>query len=130
MEQAVLIVDDEVLILFYLKEQLKKFFGPNYRYETAINVNEAWEIINELIKNNINLILVVSDWLLPDTHGDRFLIDIQNKFPSVKKILITGHACPQDIFEIQKKVQMEGFLTKPWREEDLFFLLKKTTNTL
>ena len=34
--RAILVVDDEALILFSLKQSLRLHFGPGYHYETAL----------------------------------------------------------------------------------------------
>ena len=76
LESAIICVDDEVTILESLKEQLKRTFGDRYIYEVAESADEAWEIIEELKADNINIILIVSDWLMPKTKGDEFLIEV------------------------------------------------------
>lgn len=45
---AILCVDDEPIILIALKQELKKQFGNEFQYETAINANEALEVVDEL----------------------------------------------------------------------------------
>ena len=75
-KEAILCVDDEALMLLSLKTSLSRNLGENFIYETAINVEQAWEIIEDFHKDGIELILIISDWLMPGIKGDQFLIDV------------------------------------------------------
>ena len=89
---AILCVDDESIILTSLTRQLKQVFDDAYVYEMAESADEAFEIIEELEADEINVIVIVSDWLMPGMKGDEFLIKVHQKFPNVVKILLTGQA--------------------------------------
>ena len=92
LNSAILCVDDEVLILDSLKEQLKRHFGNRYIYEIAQSAEEGWEVINELVEDNIKIIITICDWLMPGTKGDEFLIQIHQRFPQIITIMLTGQA--------------------------------------
>ncbi len=124
MKKVILFVDDEILILFHLKEQVKRYFGDEFRYETAINANEAWEIVQELEREGVDSITIVSDWIMPDIQGDSFLRSVSKKFPSIRMILISGHVRLQDVENLKKDIHLHGFLTKPWNEKELICLLE------
>ncbi|HAG80524.1 MAG TPA: hypothetical protein DCL61_04970, partial [Cyanobacteria bacterium UBA12227] len=68
-----LCVDDEVVVLNSLKIQLKNEFGDTYLYEVAESADEALEIIEEFHEDEIRILLIVSDWLMPGMKGDEFL---------------------------------------------------------
>ena len=118
-ELAILCVDDEIIILESLKEQLKRCFGNQYIYETAENAEEAWEVIEELREDNINIIVIVSDWLMPGTKGDEFLIQVHQKFPQLIKIMLTGQADEGAIQNAREKANLHACIHKPWTEEQL-----------
>ena len=63
--KAILCIDDEPIILDSLKEQIEKSFGSNLIYETAENADEGLEILAELQENDIDVLIIVSDWLMP-----------------------------------------------------------------
>ena len=71
-KQAVLCVDDEAIILISLIQELKNAFGDTFVYEKALNANEAFEVIDVLVNEGIEIILIVSDWLMPGMKGDEF----------------------------------------------------------
>ncbi|EAZ94347.1 response regulator [Crocosphaera chwakensis] len=117
---AILCVDDESVILESLKEQLKRHFGNRYLYEVAENVDEAWEIIEELNNEKINIIIIISDWLMPGTKGDEFLINIHKHFPKIITIMLTGQADQDSIERAKQQANLYACLYKPWTEKKLF----------
>ncbi|MDJ0572075.1 MAG: response regulator [Pleurocapsa sp. MO_192.B19] len=118
-ELAILCVDDEVVILDSLKEQLKRCFGDQYLYEVAESAEEAWEVIEELQEDEINIIVIVSDWLMPGTKGDEFLIQVHQRFPQLVKVMLTGQANEVAIKKAQQEANLHACLHKPWTEQEL-----------
>lgn len=116
---AILCVDDEEVILESLKEQLKRKFNTQYIYEVAQSAAEAWDIIEELQEEGINILIVVSDWLMPEIKGDEFLIEVHNKFPNIIKVMLTGQADSAAIERTQKEANLFACLHKPWTEDEL-----------
>ena len=127
-ESAIICVDDEVVILDSLKKQLKRQFGEQFIYEVAESAEEAWEIIEELNYDGIEVIVIVSDWLMPGTKGDEFLIQIHQKFPQVIKVMLTGQADEVAIERAKKEANLHACLYKPWTEEDLTRIITTAIN--
>ena len=121
---AILCVDDENIILDSLHEQLEKYFGIDYLYETAENAEEGLEIIEELIKDEIKILIIVTDWLMPGMNGDEFLIRVHEKYPSIVNIMLTGQANDEAINKAKKHAGLFGVLYKPWSEDELFNIIK------
>ncbi|NJK73649.1 MAG: response regulator [Oscillatoriales cyanobacterium RU_3_3] len=121
---AILCVDDELVILESLKAQLRKALGSAYVYEVAENAEEALEIIDELNAEEIGIILIVSDWLMPGMKGDEFLIRVHQKFPNIVKILLTGQADLAAIDRAYKEAKIHQCLSKPWSENELIETIK------
>ncbi len=118
-ESAILCVDDEVVILDSLKEQLKRKFGDRFIYEVAESAAEAWEVIEELQEDEVKVIAIVSDWLMPGIKGDEFLIQIHQRFPNLVTVMLTGQADETAIARAKKEANLHACLHKPWTEEDL-----------
>jgi CheY-like chemotaxis protein len=118
-ESAIICVDDEVVILDSLKKQLKRKFGDRFIYEVAESPEEAWKIIEELQADEIDIIVIVSDWLMPGTKGDEFLIQIHNSFPNITKIMLTGQADETAIERAKQEANLHACLYKPWTEDEL-----------
>lgn len=127
---AILCVDDEVLILNSLLRQLQTAFEDEYLYETAENANEALELIEELQEENTDLLVIVSDWLMPGAKGDEFLINVHQKFPGIVKILLTGQADEGAVERAQDKANLHSCLRKPWNEQDLIDCIQTAISSL
>ncbi len=118
-ESAIICVDDEVIILDSLKEQLKRKFGDRFIYEMAESAEEAWEIVEELYEDDIQIIAIVSDWLMPGTKGDEFLIQIHERFPNIVKVMLTGQADEDAIARAKEEADLHACIYKPWTESEL-----------
>jgi CheY-like chemotaxis protein len=127
-ESAIICVDDEVVILDSLKKQLKRKFGDRFIYEVAESAEEAWEIIEELNADGIEVIVIVSDWLMPGMKGDEFLIKIHQRFPEVIKVMLTGQADQAAIERAKQEANLHACLYKPWTEEDLTQIITTAIN--
>ncbi|BDA77713.1 response regulator [Leptospira kobayashii] len=114
-----LCVDDESSILGALKEQLRSAFGLSYIYETAESAEEAIEIIDEYERPDETIVIIVSDWLMPGMKGDEFFIKINNTYPKIKKILLTGQADPESIDRAKNIGKVQVVLAKPWTQDSL-----------
>jgi DNA-binding NtrC family response regulator len=119
MSRAILFVDDEILVLSSLKYQVKRHFGTRFRYETANDAGEAWEIIEELTQENIEILIIISDWLMPKIKGDEFLKQVHIRFPDVKKVIISGQADEDSIQRLFQEIDLHSYIRKPWDEREL-----------
>jgi CheY-like chemotaxis protein len=118
-KQAILCVDDEKIVLTSLKSQIRNYFGNRYLYESAEGADEAWEVIEELQDDGIEIAIIVSDWLMPKVKGDELLIEIHQKFPDTIKVMLTGHADQQAIARCREQANLHRCLFKPWLEQEL-----------
>lgn len=120
----ILCVDDEKVVLHSLKTQLKSAFGNAYIYEMAESPADALELIDELTDDEISLILIVSDWLMPGMKGDEFLILVHQKFPNIVKIMLTGQADEEAVNRAFDEAKLHRCLQKPWSESELIETIK------
>ena len=121
---AILCVDDEQIVLWSLRNQLDKYFSEDFRCEIAESVEEAWEVIEELHEDEIRVLVIISDWLMPDVKGDEFLIDLHQRFPDVVTILLTGQADREAIERTQNYANLHAYLAKPWDEQTLIQVIQ------
>jgi DNA-binding NtrC family response regulator len=118
-KRAILCVDDEKIVLDSLQEQLRNTFGDEFEYEIAESVDEAWEVIEDLVSRGYEMVLVISDWLMPRVKGDTFLIELHQKYPDTVTIMLTGQADPEAVENAYQNANLYAYIRKPWREEDL-----------
>jgi CheY-like chemotaxis protein len=122
--KAILCVDDERIVLVSLRDQISRHFGDLYRYEVAQSAEEAWEVIEDLCAEEIRVLMIVSDWLMPGIRGDEFLIQVHERFPSIVTVLLTGHADETAITRARQYANLHAYIAKPWAEEDLIDIIQ------
>ena len=125
MKQAIICVDDEDIILEALKDQLGPFFENHFLIETSTTAEEALEIYDELIQNDYEVPVVISDYLMPGMRGDEFLIKIHERNPNILKILLTGHANIEGITNAINNANLYRFIPKPWDRDDLILTVRE-----
>lgn len=123
-KKVILCVDDEKIVLDSIKTQLKNSFGSLYLYESAENAEDALELIDELVKDQYIVLIIVSDWLMPGIKGDEFLIKVHHKYPNIVKVMLTGQADEQAVENAIRNANLHCCLHKPWSEEELIDAIK------
>ena len=118
-KKAILCVDDEKIILHSLKAQMKKHFGDRFQYEFAQSGDEAWEVIEELHEDGVRILIIVSDWLMPNMKGDDLLIQVHQRYPDIVKVMLTGQADQNAIERTEQLANLHCCLHKPWTEQEL-----------
>ena len=120
---VILCVDDEPDILNTLKMQLKNEFKNDYFYELAESGDEALDLLKDF-QEEVQVIVVISDWLMPGIKGDELLIKVHQKYPKIIKVMLTGQA---DAAALQRAVQEADLyccLYKPWKGKELIETIK------
>jgi DNA-binding NtrC family response regulator len=118
-KNTILCLDDERTILNSLKGQLKRNFGSEFRYEFAESPEEAFELIEELTEDETNILLILSDWLMPNMKGDEFLQKVHLSHPKIVKVMLTGHSPEDAIKNAVENANLYKCISKPWAEDDL-----------
>lgn len=116
---SILCVDDEKIVLNSLKEQLKTKLGTDYNIELAESGEDALEIIEELSENQIDIPLVISDYIMPGMKGDELLTAVHEMNPNIINILLTGQATLNGVVNAINNAGLYRYITKPWETEDL-----------
>jgi len=123
-KKVILCIDDERIILQSLRDQFMRNFGNEYTYEFAESGDEALEVIEELDADDVQILVIVSDWLMPEMKGDELLIKIHQRFPNIVKIMLTGQADTQAIQRAKEQANLYCYISKPWEEKELIDVIK------
>jgi CheY-like chemotaxis protein len=103
--------------------QLKNEFKNDYFYELAESGDEALDLLKDF-QEELQVIVVISDWLMPGIKGDELLIKVHQKYPKIIKVMLTGQA---DAAALQRAVQEADLyccLYKPWNSKELIETIK------
>lgn len=123
-EKVVICVDDEKIILDSLKSELSTKLEL-YTIEIAESGEEALELIDELIEDNIEIPLIISDYQMPEMKGDDFLIKAFSKTPKSKLVLLTGQATMEGVTNAVNNAKLYRYIAKPWDKEDLYLTVSE-----
>ena len=116
---VILCVDDEQLVLTSLADQLTHSFGQDYLIETAESGEDALEMVEEWLREGVEVPVVISDQIMPGMKGDALLAAIHRRHPDALKIFLTGQANAEDVRNAVNMANLYRYITKPWDEDDL-----------
>lgn len=124
-KKIILCVDDEKIVLDSLRSQLSRHFGKQFEYEFAESGMEALEILEEFQSENVDILVIVSDWLMPNMKGDELLLEVHKRFPNIRKVMLTGQADKNALINVSSKIEDLEVLSKPWKEEDIIHAIQQ-----
>lgn len=112
MTKRVLIVDDDVRVLRYLRQGLLAL-GDEFEIIAAESPEEALEIVN-----NTKPELVISDLRMPRMDGLQLMQQIKQIHEPTRLVLMTAYGT-NEAKETAQKLGIYRFITKPFRHENL-----------
>ena len=110
---TILIVDDEKLILDFLKERLIR---KGFEVLTAMNGKEGLHLYN-----NNKVDLVITDIIMADKSGFGIITELKDISQDIKIIAMSGggHAHPKFYLDIAKSLGVQYTLQKPFKTSEL-----------
>jgi len=111
---AILIVDDELLILESLRIQISKILPEHYLLEVASSGEESMQVIEDLQKTGHQLKMVISDFHLGDMNGTEVLRFAVEKHPGVKKVILSGESDADLMNRFKHEHGFTAIISKPW----------------
>ncbi|MBD0306847.1 MAG: PAS domain S-box protein [Microcoleus sp. T1-bin1] len=116
---VIICVDDEQTILDSLEIDLLKAFEDKYLIETAQSGEEALELLSELLAEQYEVPVVISDQIMPNMKGDELLRSVYAISPNTLKIMLTGQADLEAVANAINYAKLYRYIPKPWQCEDL-----------
>jgi DNA-binding NtrC family response regulator len=114
---TVLIVDDEVAVVQSLTALLE--------LETDHRVLGETSPVRAVQAAKVNAPdLVISDFLMPEMDGIKFLLEIRGLYPESTLILLTGYADKENAIRAINEVGIFHYLEKPWDNDDLLTIIR------
>jgi signal transduction histidine kinase len=110
LKDSILYVDDRINNL----QSFKATFRREYEVFIAESPREALILLS---KHPIKV--AIADYKMPEISGVTFLEIVKKQYPSVVRIMLTGHADLPAVAEAINRSEIFRFLAKPWDEGDL-----------
>lgn len=121
----ILCVDDEREVLDSVIQDLD-CFEEHFQLEGAQSVSEAKDIIEDALREDTHLALILCDHIMPEQTGISFLIELSENSETnkAKKLLLTGQAGLEDTVEAINHASLDFYLSKPWEGEQIRSVIK------
>lgn len=114
----ILCVDDEKNVLRALE---RLFMDEEYEILTATNGEEGLAVLAE----TPDIQLVISDYRMPGMDGVDFLKQVNERWPSTIRIVLSGFADTASVVGAINEGQIYKFIPKPWNDEELKLAIAK-----
>jgi DNA-binding NtrC family response regulator len=124
MKTAILSVDDDILVLNSLRIQLERHFGDTHLLEFAQNVDEAIGVIGDITSTGVELIVIISDWIMPSKNGDVLAQHVKAINPKIQVVVLSGQLQEEKALALVESHTIDKVMLKPWSEEDLVNVIK------
>jgi DNA-binding NtrC family response regulator len=111
-QARVLVVDDEPMVT----DSLRAFLDVELEIQ-AVAFNDPERALEYLENHAVDL--VISDFLMPQMDGLRFLVEVKRQQPGVPRVLLTGYADKKNAISAINQVRLFQYIQKPWDNEHL-----------
>ncbi len=115
----IICVDDDLAFLEILCQQIRDLHGETHEIDMAVSAEEALGMIYDLHHQGQSVEVVIADLIMPGMTGDRLLEIVNTRFPSIIKILLTGHTNLDSALYTINNANLDKYISKPWPLEDL-----------
>jgi signal transduction histidine kinase len=126
---VIVCVDDEPAVLDSLRRELSEAFEESCELETAMGGLEAIELVKDLVADQCEVAVIISDYLMPDLKGDEVLRQICACSPKTLTVMLTGQAGVDGITNAINTAQLYRYIAKPWQPSDLQLTVREALNS-
>jgi thioredoxin reductase (NADPH) len=119
---AIVVVDDEPVVLAAVTRDLRRGFGERFRIVRAGSGSEGLDVLRELVRRGDQVAMLVADQRMPDLSGTDYLVRAREIVPAAKRVLLTAYADTEAAIQAINEVSLDYYLLKPWDppEEELY----------
>lgn len=107
---TVLFVDDDAPN----RQAFAAAFGREFHVYTASGLEEAWSFLS-----TDRIDVLISDQRMPGTPGHEILKLVRERFPRVRRMLMTGYADMQAVVNAVNQGGISHYMAKPWDPHEL-----------
>ena len=126
---VIVCVDDERTVLSSLQTELMDALADEYLIETAEGGEDALALFEELLEDNYEIPLIISDCMMQGMPGDELLKRIHALSPKTFKILLTGQTNTEAVVNALNHANLYRHISKPWETSDLVLTVSEAIKT-
>ncbi|WP_281184712.1 response regulator [Trichlorobacter lovleyi] len=89
---------------------------------TLLTAGSAAEALSILEREPV--MIVISDYQMPEKNGLDFLSEVRSKWPQIIRIMLSGFIEPGAVSHALQQGEIFAFLPKPWQRSDLKNLIQ------
>lgn len=116
MNYSIFYFDDETSLL----EIFQEMFGDEYEVSTASTLDAARRVLAECPTD-----IIISDQLMPEIEGTKFLAEAARMCPHSFRVLLTGKALVGEVIPEVSTGIVHLFMRKPWTEAEMRAVLER-----
>jgi DNA-binding NtrC family response regulator len=107
----ILYVDDESGNVRVFRSIFKRFY-------TVLTAESAKQGI-EVLRSQNDIQLIITDQRMPEMTGVEMLKAINEEFPNLIRIILTGYSDIDVIIEAVNECNLYRYITKPWKDDEI-----------
>ncbi|WP_116201240.1 FAD-dependent oxidoreductase [Amycolatopsis circi] len=111
---ALLAVDDDTHVLRAVRRDLLSGYADRYRVLCTTSPADGLRILDRLEEHREEPALLLVDQRMPEMTGIEFLAESLTRFPSARRVLLTGYADTAVAIDAINEVKLHHYLVKPW----------------
>ena len=124
--KIILCIDDNIEVLKSLRFQLRQTLMRDIRILLAEGSEDALNTLDALDLSRNDLLLIVSDWLMPNINGEDLINLIEKRWGPIMTIVLSGHITSDAQERLLSLQQVISVMSKPWDGEVLTRLIAKS----
>ena len=119
---VILTVDDDAAVSQAITRDLRSKYGDDFRIVRSTSGADALDTLQEFVRRDQPVALIVSDHRMPEMTGIEFLARSKEHAPVAKRVLLTAYADTDVAIKAINEIDLDHYLMKPWAppEERLY----------
>ena len=111
---VILTVDDDPAVSQAITRDLRSRYGERYRVARATSGRQALDVLEELVRRDQPVALIVSDQRMPEMNGMELLLAAKPLVGDARLVLLTAYADTDAAITAINEVGLDHYLMKPW----------------
>ena len=108
------------LINFFSRFFIEVFFEGKHLLIAPFSLStQMFEHFVQMNENGITPVMLITDYQMPEMNGADLIRKCKEKQNNLSCVLLTGYANAIQVDDLVNDELLEGFISKPWSEEDL-----------